>query len=237
MTHIHTMLQLLEQHKDPAKAKDVARFFKTGKGQYGEGDIFWGISVPMQRRISKTWAKELDIKELELLLSNPVHEVRLTTLLCMILQYQQAKDASAKEQIVKVYLANSRAINNWDLVDLSCYHILGDWLLDKDWSILKEMASSDDLWTNRIAMVSTYAFIKKDIYQPTLLLATMLLNHQHDLIHKAVGWMLRELGKRDFDTQISFMKENYHKMPRTMLRYAIERFEEDLRQDYLKGRV
>lgn len=231
------MIKLLEALKDPIKAKDATRYFKTGKGEYGEGDIFWGISVPAQRQISKIWAKELGLEGLESLLSHPVHEVRLCALLTLVLQYQNAPNLKIKEAIVELYVANSKAVNNWDLVDHSAYHILGDWLLKRDWSILKDMALSDNLWTARIAMVSTYAFIKKDIYEPTLTCAKLLLDHKHDLIHKAVGWMLRELGKRDIQTQLEFMRQHYQKMPRTMLRYAIERYEEALRQDFLKGKA
>lgn len=228
-------LESLKELKNEKQAEVSKRFFRTGKGEYGEGDIFWGISVPAQRAIARKHFQELDLEDLKQLVRNEVHEVRLSTLLVMILHYQKAKTEEKKAEVVKLYLDSLDYINNWDLVDLSAYQILGEWYLAKGWEPLKTMAAAPHLWTQRIAIVATYAFIRKGIFEPTLIIARMLLNHKHDLIHKAVGWMLREVGKRDFQTEYDFLLPVYKTMPRTMLRYAIEKFPEDLRQDFLKG--
>jgi 3-methyladenine DNA glycosylase AlkD len=216
----------------PEKARVLSRFFKTGKGDYGEGDTFLGIMVPDQRSTAKKYP-DLSMNDLRRLISSGMHEERLVCLFILINRYKKA-DNRGKKEVVDFYLTNIRYINNWDLVDLSSGPILGDHLIDGDRSMLYEMAKSDDLWERRIAVISTFAFIRENDFGDTLRIAEMLLNDRHDLIHKAVGWMLREIGKRDQAKEEEFLKQHYKKMPRTMLRYAIERFDEDKRKYYLK---
>jgi 3-methyladenine DNA glycosylase AlkD len=216
----------------PEKARVLSRFFKTGRGEYGEGDAFLGIMVPDQRSIAKKYA-DLSMNDLRKLISGSMHEERLVCLFILINRYKKA-DSHGKKEVVGFYLGNLRYINNWDLVDLSAGPVLGDHLIDGDRSILYEMAKSDDLWKRRIAVMSTFAFIRKNDFGDTLRIAEMLLNDRHDLIHKAVGWMLREIGKRDQAKEEEFLKKHYKKMPRTMLRYAIEKFDEDKRRYYLR---
>jgi 3-methyladenine DNA glycosylase AlkD len=222
----------LKNLRNPEKAKVLQKFFKTGKNQYGEGDIFLGINVPEQRKIAKKYS-DLTLKELKKLLSSKIHEHRLTSLLILIIKFNKT-DEHGKKEIVNFYLNNTNYINNWDLVDLSADKILGKYLLDKDKSILYKLAKSDNLWERRIAIISTFAFIKNNNFKDTLKIAELLLEDDHDLIHKAVGWMLREIGKRDQKIEEIFLKKHYKKMPRTMLRYAIERFDENKRKFYLK---
>ncbi len=216
------------------KAEILSRFFKTAPGEYGEGDIFLGIKVPDQRKIAVQYS-DIDLTELVYLLKDPVHECRLTALLILVRKYEK-KEVERKE-IVDFYLENTDFINNWDLVDLSAPKILGPWLYTRERSILYSLAESGDLWKQRIAVLATYFFIKKGDFTETFALSELLLNHKHDLIHKAVGWMLRETGKIDQNEEERFLKKHYKKMPRTMLRYAIERFDEEKRGKYLKGNV
>jgi len=220
-----------EKLSNPAKAKLLASFFKTKKGEYGEGDVFLGIVVPKQRELVKKY-QTLSLSDLQDLLRNTIHEYRLTALFILVFQYKKA-DKNQKQKIVNFYLKNTKNINNWDLVDLSAHYILGDFLLEKDKSILYQLVKSKNLWERRISIMSTFAFIKKDSFGDTLKISELLLNDQHDLIHKAVGWMLREIGKRDLKIEESFLMKYYQKMPRTMLRYAIEKFEEKKRKFYL----
>ena len=217
---------------NPRQAKVLQRFFKTGKGEYGEGDIFLGVKVPDQRKIANKFS-ELSLKDLEELLKSEIHEYRMTALLVLIKQYEKA-DEEDKKKIFDFYLKNSRNINNWDLVDISAPKIVGDFLLDKSKSILYKLAKSNNLWEKRIAIISTIAFIRNNEFDDTLKISKILLKDQHDLIHKAVGWMLREVGKRDQKVEEEFLKKHYSKMPRVMLRYAIERFEEKKRKFYLE---
>jgi 3-methyladenine DNA glycosylase AlkD len=217
---------------NPQKAKDSAWFFKTGKGQYGEGDVFLGIKVPEQRKIAKKY-QALPLPHIQTLLSSKFHEYRLTALFILVLQYKKA-DAKGKKQIVDLYLKNTKQVNNWDLVDSSAHYILGHYLLDKDRKILYRLAKSKNLWEKRISIISTAAFINNNEFADTLKIAELLLNDDHDLIHKAVGWMLREVGNRNKAVEEKFLKKYYQKMPRTMLRYAIEKFPEAKRQSYLK---
>jgi 3-methyladenine DNA glycosylase AlkD len=170
-------------------------------------------------------------------LSQPIHEYRLTAIFILLLKYEKSKSDPEKKAMVDLYLNNIRFINNWDLVDASADKILGPYLLDKPKDLLYELARAEDLWKQRIAIITTFHFIRSNKYEHTLNLAKILLNHKHDLIHKAVGWMLREIGNRDFEVEYNFLKKNYSQMPRTMLRYAIEKFDEDLRQQFLKGLV
>ena len=225
----------LDKLKDPEKARVLSRFFKTGKGEYGEGDIFFGIPVPLQRKIAKKYP-DLSLDDLQRLLSGKIHEHRLVALLILILKYRRS-DRTGKSEIFNFYLKNTSGINNWDLVDLSAQHIIGDYLLLSDRALLQKLAQSKNLWERRIAIMSTFAFIRNQQFDDTLRIAEMLMHDKHDLIHKAVGWMLREVGKRDQEQLEQFLKKYSSEMPRTMLRYAIERFDEDKRKTYLKQPV
>jgi len=217
---------------NPAKAKILARFFKTGPGEYGEGDVFLGLMVPQSRQLVRQY-KSLPLSDVATLLKSPVHEERLIALLIMVAQLYKTP-----KLIYDTYLSSTKYINNWDLVDLTAPKIVGSYLLDKPHSILLKLAKSDNLWERRIATMSTFAFIYQGDPQPTLQIAGLLLKDKEDLIHKAVGWMLREVGKRiSQDTEEDFLKKHYKVMPRTMLRYAIERFPESLRRQYLEDRV
>ncbi len=218
----------LQKISNPEKAKILQRFFKTGKGQYGEGDIFLGITVPEQRRIAKKY-KALDLNEIQKLLLSKIHEHRLTAILILTYQFLESK-----EKITKFYLKNTKYINNWDLVDLSADKILGEYLIDKNKDILYKLAKSKNLWEKRISIIATFNFIKNNKFEDALRISEILLNDKHDLIHKAVGWMLREIGKRDLQTEEGFLKKYHKQMPRTMLRYAIERFPDKKRKFYMK---
>jgi len=233
-----TITQLKKDLKslaNPKKAGTHQRFFKTGKGEYGEGDIFIGLSMPNLRNICKKYT-DLSIKDLEELLQSKIHEHRMSALIILNKKFEKA-DIKDKEKIYKIYMRNYNYINNWDLVDISAPNIPGNWLLDKDKRILYNFAKSKHLWKKRIAILSTLTFIKNNNFIDTLKISRILLHDKHDLTHKAVGWMLRELGKKDQTVEERFLKKYYKIMPRTMLRYAIERFEEDKRQKYLKGAI
>ena len=220
----------LKKLENKEKAKVMSGFFKTGKGQYGEGDHFLGITVPDQRKIAKkyTTTSLVDVKKL---LANKIHECRLVALLILV---EKFKDESQRKKIVDFYLDNIKYVNNWDLVDLSADKILGQFILDKDKSILKKFAASKNLWERRIAIVSTFAFIKQNRFDETLKISKLLISDKQDLIHKAVGWMLREVGKRNKKTEIDFLKQYYTNMPRTMLRYSIERFSDSEKKFFMK---
>ncbi len=222
----------LKSLADSQKAKDSQWFFKTGKGEYGEGDVFHGITVPALRKVSKKYIKLL-LKDIEKLLYSKYHEERLLSLYILVLQYSKG-DESAKEEIYNFYYKHRSQVNNWDLVDSSAHKIMGDYLMERDRSILYKMAQSKDLWTKRISIITTYAFIKNNDFKDTIKISEILLKDEHDLIHKAVGWMLREVGKKDMKTEEAFLKKHYKKMPRTMLRYAIEKFPESKRAFYMK---
>jgi len=221
----------LEKLKNPSKAKILSRFFKTNKGEYGEGDIFLGIVVPLQRQVAKKFSG-LSLTNLKELLISKIHEHRLTSLFILVDNYQKASNTE-KEDIVQYYLKHAKYINNWDLVDLSAPKIIGEYLLDKDRKILFKFAKSKNLWQKRIAMLATYTFIKNGEFNDALKLAEILIGDSHDLIHKAVGWMLREIGKKDQKTEEKFLIKHYRKMPRTMLRYSIEKFSLEKRSFYL----
>jgi 3-methyladenine DNA glycosylase AlkD len=221
----------LQKCADKECAKLLSRYFKTGKGQYDEGDIFLGIKVGPQREISKKYVN-LALKELQDLLSSRIHEYRLVSLFILIDKYKKS-DEKGKKEIVDFYLNNTGNINNWDLVDLSAGKILGKYLLEKDKLILYNLAKSDMLWERRIAIMATSEFIRDNNFEDTLKISEILLEDKHDLIHKAVGWMLREIGKRDLAVEEKFLKKHCKKMPRTMLRYAIEKFDEKKRMFYL----
>lgn len=211
------------------------RFFKTKKGEYGDGDIFWGIKVSAQRVIAKKYSK-LSHKDIHALLCSDVHEHRLVALIIMVEQYKSS-NIRGREKIFELYLKNYRYVNNWDLVDISAPHIIGGYLLNKPKKILYDFARSTNLWKKRIAIISTLAFIRNDKFEDTFCLSKILLDDKHDLIHKAVGWMLREIGKKDRIKEEQFLKKYYKKMPRTALRYAIERFPEKTRIAYLHGLI
>ncbi len=215
------------------KGAFLARFFKTGVGEYSEGDIFYGLTVPTSRKIASNYT-DIDLVSLENLLRNEVHEVRLIALVILNTKYKKAKDEKDKEKIVKFYLKNIAYVNNWDLVDVSSYNILGVFLKDKkDRTILIKLSKSKKLWSERIAIISTLAFIRNNDLDLIFLFGEYFLNHKHDLIHKALGWMLREAGKRDEKRLKVFLEKNKSKIPRTMLRYAIEKFSEKERKYFL----
>ena len=223
----------VESLRDLEKAKLLQRFFKTGKGEYGEGDVFYGLTVPQSRKIVNKY-KELGLDEVIDLLHSEVHEERLIALLILVSKYQKG-DFSLKKKIFDVYLKNTKWINNWDLVDLSAHKIVGDYLVDKDIEVLKKLACSNSLWERRIAIISTFAFINIGSSKETIEIAKILVADKHDLIHKAVGWALREVGKRvSVDDEKRFLDKYKNTMPRTMLRYSIERFSEKERKSYLK---
>jgi len=219
----------------PEVSKTMKWFFKTGKGEYGEGDIFAGLKVPTQRKLAREFSN-LSLSDLKILLNSTVHEERLISLFILVDKYAKG-DEKEKEVIFSFYLKNRRGINNWDLVDLSAPKIIGKYLLKKDKSLLFKFALSKNLWERRIAVLSTYEFIRNNDFKTILKIAELLLEDEHDLIHKAVGWMLREVGKRDLQTEEKFLKIHYKKMPRTMLRYAIEKFSETKRKKYLQGKI
>lgn len=231
MTAAFVLNELLSM-ANPEKAVFLQRFFKTGPGQYAEGDVFLGLVVPLTRSIAKA-NKQTPLLELQILMESEYHEARLCALLIVAEQFKKASEAQRKE-LYDFYLRNARQINNWDLVDVTCPHIVGSYLLDKDRSRLYELAESENLWEQRIAMVSTIAFIRNREYTDTLALAERLMTHKHDLMHKAVGWMLREVGKKDRDTLTDFLECYATQLPRTALRYAIEHYPEEQRQYFLK---
>lgn len=220
---------------DPEKAAFYPRFFKAGKGEYAEGDKFIGVVVPEQRKIAKQF-RALALPRVRSLLKDPYHECRLTALLILVEQFDRADEAD-QTRIVAFYLDHLDYVNNWDLVDTSAHRILGEWLKDKPRDILYKLADSGHLWRQRVSILSTLAFIKSGDFTDTVELAARLRDHEHDLIHKAVGWMLREVGQRDLEAEKRFLKKHYKKMPRTMLRYAIEKFPQEQRKAYLDGRV
>ena len=224
----------IQDLKNPEQAKILQKFFKTGEGEYAEGDIFLGIKVPVQRVIVKKYF-HLNFQEIQQLLDNKIHEYKLIALLILIEKYKKAKkDKLERRKIFEFYLKNTKNINNWDLVDLSAPQILGDFLQKEGTEILTHLANSKNLWERRIAIISTYPFIKKRRFGETLAISEILINDTHDLIHKAVGWMLREVGKRDLAAEEKFLKKHYQQMPRTMLRYAIEKFPKEKRKSYLQ---
>jgi 3-methyladenine DNA glycosylase AlkD len=221
----------LEKLADPKQAALLQRFFKTGQGEYGEGDVFLGIKVPKQRGLVKKH-KDLPLVEVLKLLKSKIHEHRLVALLILVEKFKKA-DEKEQKKIFDLYLKNTKHINNWDLVDVSAPNIVGAFLLDKPRTILNQLVTSKILWERRIAVLSTFAFIKNNEFADSLKIAEVFVNDEHDLIHKAVGWMLREVGKRNQAKEEQFLKKHVKKMPRTMLRYAIEKFSQTKRKYYL----
>lgn len=225
--------------RDDSQVGGLSRFFKTGPGQYGEGDLFLGIKVPHTRQAVKRIWKDCTFEDLGFCISSPYHEVRLAALLVLVQMFHHAqKDLPLQKRYVDFYLSHTQYINNWDLVDLSCYEILGTWLLDKDRQILYSLAQhGKTLWEQRIAIVSCTQFVRHNQFDDCLAISDILLHHEHDLIHKAVGWLLREVGKRDENLLKEYLLPRYKTMPRTMLRYAIEKFPQELRKAYLLGKI
>jgi len=219
----------LKAKASPKKAKLLQRYFKTGPGEYAEGDVFLGVVVPELRKIAKKYAA-FELADALKLLHSKIHEERLIALLMMVDKFQAEEE---QERIYNLYLQNTKYINNWDLVDLSSHEIVGEYLKDKPRDVLYKLAKSKNIWEKRIAVLATFNFIKDNEFAESLKIAKILLNDEHDLIHKAVGWMLREVGKRDLKTEEEFLKKHCKKMPRTMLRYAIEKFPERKRKRYL----
>ena len=229
---IKKIREALSRCQDKKKAKVLRGFFKTGIGEYAERDIFLGVAVPVLRKLARQF-KAIKLKSAVELLRSSIHEERMLALLILILKYR-ASDLQGKEKVYRIYLKNTRYINNWDLVDVTAKHIIGDFLRDKDRGVLYELARSASLWDRRIAILSTFHFVENHQFDDTIRIAGLLLSDRHDLIHKAVGWMLREVGKRNLKAEEKFLKKNYKIMPRTMLRYAIEKFPESKRSLYLK---
>jgi 3-methyladenine DNA glycosylase AlkD len=223
----------LKKLKNNDKAKILQRFFKTGKGQYGEGDFFLGITVPQQREIANKFWNKLSLKELEKLLFSKFHEERLTAFLILVKKYEHSEE-KIKKNIVRFYLKNLHRANNWDLIDLTASKILGSFLLNKDKRVLYKLAKSKNIWERRASIVSTFSFIYENQFQDTMKISEILLADSHDLIQKAVGWMLREVGKRDIKILEFFLEKNYKKISRTTLRYSIEKMPEIKRQYYLR---
>jgi len=220
---------------DPVRAAHLQTFFRTGPGQYGAGDRFLGIRVPQVRAVAARY-RDLDLQAVEQLLSNPFHEIRLLALVILVLQFRKS-DTARQKSIYDLYMHNRRYINNWDLVDLSAPTIVGGWLYPRSRKILYKLARSSTLWDRRISVLATFWLVRNGEFKDALAVADLLLHDSEDLMHKAVGWMLREIGKRDRTVEERFLKKHYKKMPRTMLRYAIEKFPESLRQEYLQGKV
>lgn len=232
---LNELKQELQNLADSEQAKILQRFFKTGKGDYGEGDVFLGIKVPTQRKIATKYY-ELSLEGIYKLLQGNIHEERLVALFILINKYKKSS-LEGKQIIFDFYLKNTKNINNWDLVDISAPNIIGNFLIDKPKDILYKLAESENIWEKRIAIISTFAFIKENKFENTLAISELLLKDRHDLIHKAVGWMLREVGKRDVKVLEEFLRQHYKDMPRTTLRYAIERFDEEKRKKYLDGKI
>lgn len=221
----------LKKIRNPQKAKILSRFFKTGKGEYGEGDIFWGITVPLGRTIAKKYSN-LTFAQIQELLVSKVHEQRSIALFILVYKYKK-EDILGKEKIADFYLKNTENINNWDLVDSSAPYILGDYFFDKEKKTIYKLAFSQNVWERRIAVLTTFGFIRKGSFQDALKIYEVLLKDKHDLIQKAVGWMLREIGKRDLAVELKFLSKHYKNISRTTLRYAIERFDLVRRKHYL----
>lgn len=221
----------LKKAANPMQASVLQRYFKTGRGEYGEGDVFWGIKVPVQRQITEKFI-DLDFADIEKLLRSEIHEHRFSALVILCLKYKKA-DEKGKTKIFDFYLKNASGINNWDLVDTSAPLIVGEYLLSRPRKILYELAGSKNLWERRIAVLASFAFIKNGDFADSLALAKILLTDKHDLIHKAVGWMLREVGIRNREIEEGFLNENHSKIPRTALRYAVEKFSASKKRRYL----
>ncbi|MEY8758360.1 DNA alkylation repair protein [Chryseobacterium tongliaoense] len=222
----------------PEKAEFFPRFFKTGMGEYGEGDLFLGVKVPDQRVVAKEYYSKISLNDLSKLLSSKYHEHRLTALFMLIYKFEKTKDRKVKDEIVNFYLEHLQYVNNWDLVDSSCYKILGRYAFENQKEeLLRRLSASGEMWHKRIAVVGTMHYVKKGSFELTKEFVTNNLKHSHDLMHKANGWLLREMGQKNEVELINYLNKYYKEMPRTCLRYAIEKLDEEVRQDYLKGRI
>lgn len=228
---IEQLKRELRKIADPKRAEASKKYFKTGIGQYSYGDVFLGVTVPAQRKLAYKYM-ELELPVIKELLKSPVHEYRFVALKILVAKYERGNFA-VKKDIFNFYLENKKRINNWDLVDTSAGYILGDYLFDKNKDALFELTGSKNVWEKRMAIIATFNFIKKNRYNETIKIAELLFKDNHDLIHKAVGWMLREVGKRSIGTELEFLDKHYKKMLRVMLRYAIEKFTKEKRQYYL----
>ena len=231
MTSADILSKLLSV-SNPKQAAFLQRFFKTKPGQYAEGDMFLGIRVPVLREIAKA-NRATPLEEIAILIQNPYHEARFCALLLLMDHFKRSKEVAEKERCFQFYLQHTAYINNWDLVDVSCTHIIGSWLMDKDRQILYRLAESKNMWEQRIAIVSTLAFVRKGQFHDTLELVKKLITHPHDLIHKAMGWVLREVGKKERLLLTTFLNEHATRLPRTTLRYAIEHYPEEERKAFL----
>ena len=235
VSEIKTALQELSI---PGKAEIMQAFFKTGKGEYGEGDVFIGVAVPEQRSVAKEFYNKISLGELGELLPSKIHEHRLTALLILVHQFEKTKDKIKQKEIIDFYLNRTQHINNWDLVDTSCYKILGRYCFEnQDSKLLDKLSESENMWEKRMAIVATMHHIKKGKFELTKAFALKNLKHPHDLMHKANGWLLREMGNKNETELLDFLNMHYKEMPRTCLRYAIEKLEEEVRKNYLKGRI
>ena len=232
---IERLRRKMQQLQNPEKSRALQRFFKTGPGQYGEGDIFWGIPVPELRKLVSSF-QDIPENAVVQLLESAIHEQRLLALLIMVRKFQKG-DKKEQKRLYELYMKYIQFVNSWDLVDTSAGPIVGAYLMGKSKAPLYRLARSKNLWERRVSIIATFYFIRQGVFSVTLNISKMLLADQEDLIHKAVGWMLREVGKRDLITAEAFLKAHYHRMPRTMLRYAIERFPQPKRQQYLKGEI
>jgi len=237
MKELQELKRDLRKHKDSECAKIMQGYFKTGPGEYGEGDIFLGLKVGKIRSIAKKY-KDASFLTMKELLASKIHEQRVVAVIILIYKFEKA-DLKEKNKVYKFYLKNISGINNWDLVDISCHKIIGAYLsiTDSSREILYKFAKSNNLWKKRISIITTFYFIRKSDFKDSLKIAKILLNDKEDLIHKAVGWALREIGKKDLAVEENFLKKHYRNMPRTTLRYSIERFSEEKRQAYLGGEV
>lgn len=228
---MNKIIQELKKLENPSKAKLLSGFFKTAKGEYGEGDIFLGITVPQSRELVKKF-KEVDYETIQDCLDSRIHEARFCGLILL-----SEKSKNEPEAAYNFFMKNTKNINNWDLIDVFTPKIVGNYLIDKKRDVLYEFAKSDNLWKRRISIISCFSFINDRDFDDAIKISSMLLNDEHDLIHKAVGWMLREVGKKDVNVLEKFLKDKYKRMPRTMLRYAIEKLPENKRKAYLNGRI
>ncbi|MDR1984476.1 MAG: DNA alkylation repair protein [Prevotellaceae bacterium] len=227
------IIEKLRSLNDKQKAKEMTRYFKTGYGEYAENDVFLGIGTQDIRNIAKQHFKETNLSQTALLLQSKYHEVRRAGIEILVQKMEKENDDHKRQKILFCYLNNIDGINNWDLVDASAPHLLGAFIYNKDKTILYDFVVSDNLWKQRIAIISTLYFIRKGNFEDTLAIAEMFMDNKYDLIHKAVGWMLREVGKRDVETELKFLDKYAAKLPRTALRYALEKFDEDLREYYM----
>lgn len=238
MKAYHQILEALNDLLTQEKAEFLPRFFKTGKGEYAEGDQFIGVAVPDSRKIAKHFSLTTNLADIQEIIQSEYHEMRLVALLILIQKFEKSKVKNEQEQIIHFYLKNTQYINNWDLVDVSCYKILGRFCFEnKKDEIFRKLSESENMWENRIAIVGTMYYIHKGEFDLTKEIALKNLHHSHDLMHKANGWLLREIGKKNETELLNFLKIHYKTMPRTSLRYAIEKLDEDLRQNFLKGDI